>query len=297
MRTAFLDALLAAAERDPRVWLLTGDLGYSVLEPFASRFPDRCVNVGIAEQNMTGVAAGLALAGKVPVTYSIANFPTLRCLEQIRNDVCYHGLNVKIVAVGGGMGYGSLGYTHHAVEDLAIMRALPGMAVAAPGDPYECASVVETALAHQGSVYLRLGKAGEPCVHPGPVSLPVGESAWVRRGDGPTLVSTGTILPLVIEAADRLGGVSVVSLPWVSPIPPSVARELAAAGPVVCVEEHGRGGLFAALCEAFAEAGVSAPIRSVRLNGEPPHVGGSPEYLRTRAGLTLDSICDACCAR
>ncbi len=125
MRTAFIEELIALAERDDRIWLVCGDLGYSVLDAFSNRFPDRYLNAGVAEQNMTGIAAGLALTGKVVFTYSIANFPIMRCLEQIRNDVCYHKLNVKIVAVGGGLAYGSHGYTHHGVEDLAIMSALP----------------------------------------------------------------------------------------------------------------------------------------------------------------------------
>ena len=137
MRTAFIDTLCELAERDPRIWLLTADLGYSVLERFAARFPHRYINVGVAEQNLTGIAAGLARCGKIVFTYSIANFPTLRCLEQIRNDVCYHQANVKIVAVGGGFAYGTLGYTHHGLEDLGIMRTLPHMTVIAPGDPTE----------------------------------------------------------------------------------------------------------------------------------------------------------------
>lgn len=295
MRTAFLNALLAAAERDPRIWLLTGDLGYSVLEPFAQRFPDRFVNVGIAEQNMTGVAAGLAMAGKVPITYSIANFPTLRCLEQVRNDICYHGLNVKIVAVGGGMAYGSLGYTHHAVEDLAILRALPGMVVAAPGDPLEAATVLDHALRHEGPVYLRLGKAGEPQVHAQPLDLPIGAPAWVSHGADVVLVSTGTILPVVVEAADRLRAagnrVGVVSLPWVSPLSPATAVEIArSAQRVVCVEEHGPGGLFAAFAEALAGTGVCPDIRSVRLTQGPTHLSGTQESLRESQGLSAAHI-------
>src|SRR6184192_4584852 len=125
------------AERDSRVFLIVGDLGFGVTEPFAQRFPERYLNAGVAEQNMTGIAAGLALSGKIVFTYSIGNFPTLRCLEQIRNDICYHHANVKVVAVGGGFAYGALGMTHHATEDLAIMRTLPGMVVVAPGDPVE----------------------------------------------------------------------------------------------------------------------------------------------------------------
>src|SRR5437763_8263703 len=153
------------AEEDERIWLLSGDLRYSVLERFAQKYPERFINVCVAEQNMMGVAAGLAMSGKTVFTYSIANFPVMRCLEQIRNDVCYHNLNVKIVAVGGGLAYGPAGYTHHALEDLAVMRAMPGMTVLAPGDPVE-ARLATTALAdRQGPCYLRLGKAGEPLVH------------------------------------------------------------------------------------------------------------------------------------
>ncbi|MGV3618481.1 MAG: transketolase family protein [Fimbriimonas sp.] len=295
MRTAFMNALLTAAERDPGIWLLTGDLGYSVMEPFVERFPDRYINVGIAEQNMTGVAAGLAMAGKTVLTYSIANFPTLRCLEQIRNDVCYHRLNVKVVAVGGGLAYGSLGYTHHAVEDLAIMRTLPHMAVAAPGDPRETAWTVDQALRHDGPVYLRLGKAGEPEVHPQPIQAAMGEPLWVREGRDVTLVSTGTILPTVVEAARELAadGVSagVVSLPWLSPLAPSAAAQIASVtGRVVCVEEHGPGGLFAAFSEALAETEVFAKVRSVRLQGGPAGVSGTQESLRTLGGVSTASI-------
>ncbi|MGH9680291.1 MAG: transketolase, partial [Candidatus Acidiferrales bacterium] len=137
MRSAFFRALTALAEQDERICLIVGDLGFGVVETFAERFPSRFLNAGVAEQNMTGIAAGMALSGKIVFTYSIANFPILRCLEQVRNDVCYHNADVKIVAVGGGLAYGALGPTHHATEDLAILRSLPRMAVVAPGDPAE----------------------------------------------------------------------------------------------------------------------------------------------------------------
>ena len=155
------------AERDSRVFLVVGDLGFGVTEPFAKRFPKRYLNAGVAEQNMTGIAAGLALSGKIVFTYSIANFPILRCLEQIRNDVCYHHANVKVVAVGGGFAYGSLGATHHATEDLAIMRALPEMSVVAPGDPEEAAAATEAVAAHDGPCYLRLDERANRKFIPG----------------------------------------------------------------------------------------------------------------------------------
>jgi len=159
VRTTFLETLVEVAERDPRVWSLTADLGYSVLEPFIQKYPDRYVNVGIAEQNLTGIAAGLARSGLKPFVYSIADFPALRCFEQIRNDVCYHDADVKVVAVGGGLAYGAQGYTHHGVEDLAVMCCLPGMTVIAPGDPIETRLATRALARHAGPGYLRLGKA------------------------------------------------------------------------------------------------------------------------------------------
>src|SRR6201996_9329887 len=158
MRNTFVATLMQVAEQNPNVWLLCGDLGYSVLEPFAAKFPDRYVNVGVAEQNMAGMAAGIALSGKTVFIYSIGNFPTLRCLEQLRNDVCYHGADVKVVAVGAGYAYGNQGYTHHALEDLAILRALPEMAVVAPSDPWQAYELPRQLHARGGPSYLRLDK-------------------------------------------------------------------------------------------------------------------------------------------
>ncbi|MCE9559061.1 MAG: transketolase, partial [Armatimonadetes bacterium] len=204
MRTSFMQTLTQFAERDDRIWLLTGDLGYSVLEPFAQRFPERYINVGVAEQNMTGIAAGLALSGKVVFTYSIANFPTLRCLEQIRNDVCHHNANVKVVAVGGGFAYGSQGYTHHGVEDLGIMRMLPGLTVMVPGDPAEAKAATRAAVETAGPCYLRLGKGGEPAVHAEPPVFTVGRALLARHGRDVTILSCGAMLAAAVAAADQL---------------------------------------------------------------------------------------------
>src|ERR1041385_4546417 len=137
MRNAFIQRLMQLAPHDPRLMLVTGDLGFGVLDEFSKKFPKQYLNAGVAEQNMTGVATGLALEGRIVFTYSIGNFPTLRCLEQIRNDAAYHGANVKVVAIGGGFSYGALGMSHHATEDLSIMRAIPGLTVVSPGDDWE----------------------------------------------------------------------------------------------------------------------------------------------------------------
>lgn len=258
MRTAFIETLCELAEADERIWLLCGDLGYSVLERFSSRFPDRFVNVGVAEQNMTGVAAGLAMCGKIVFTYSIANFPTLRCLEQIRNDVCYHQANVKVVAVGGGLAYGPQGYTHFGLEDLAVMRTLPNMTVVAPGDPLEARLATRAIIEHPGPCFLRLGKGREPVVHQTEPDFTIGKAIVVRDGDDVTLISTGTILGEVLAAADVLEkkGVKarVLSMPTVSPLDKEAIDEAAAQTNAICVvEEHGRiGGLSDAVARLLA---------------------------------------------
>ncbi|HEX8631902.1 MAG TPA: transketolase C-terminal domain-containing protein, partial [Catenuloplanes sp.] len=231
MRSRFFADLLAAAVDNPDLVLVSGDLGFGVVEPFIEACPGQFINAGVAEQNMTGLAAGIALAGGKVFTYSIANFPTLRCLEQIRNDIAYHGADVTVVAVGGGLAYGALGMSHHATEDLAITRAIPGLAVAAPGDPVETAAVLADLLAHGGPAYLRLGKAGERDVHPGPVRVPRGGSLELRGGGEVVLFTTGAILEVACAAADLLEQagvrVGVRSFPWLDPID-SEAIQLAA---------------------------------------------------------------------
>jgi len=154
VRTAFIKELFELAKQDERIVLIVGDLGFGVVTPFMEQLPRQFLNAGVAEQNMTGMAAGMALSGKIALTYSIANFPTMRCLEQVRNDVCYHNANVKVVSVGGGFTYGAMGATHHALEDLAVMRAMPGLIVVAPGDPVEARAATRAVIAYSGPCYL-----------------------------------------------------------------------------------------------------------------------------------------------
>jgi len=259
MRTAFIETLCELAERDGRIWLLTGDLGYSVLEPFAERFPNRYINMGIAEQNMAGVAAGLALTGKTVFVYSIANFPTLRCLEQIRNDICYHQANVKIVAVGGGYSYGSQGYTHHGVEDIAIMRALPYISVVAPGDPLETRAVTKILSQNEGPAYLRLGKAGEPIIHQQEPVIQPGVPLLIHKGKDVALCSTGAMLKTCLDAArlaeDKGKSVAVYSFPWIKPlITESILPIIRSYRLIISVEEaNASGGLGGVLAEIISE--------------------------------------------
>lgn len=294
MRTAFFDEIVRTAEADDRVWLLAGDLGFSVLEPFSERWPERFVNVGVAEQNMIGIAAGLALSGKHPLIYSIANFPVMRCLEQIRNDVCYHRLPVRIVSVGGGLVYGSLGYSHHGVEDLAITRAMPNMTVFAPADPVEARLIARALSSIPGPAYIRLSKAGDPVLHKTHPDFAVGRILPLREGNDVTLLATGNALALALEAAavlERNGlSASVLSVPTVSPIDVGALRAAAQrTGLLATIEEHGPvGGLHAAVLEALSPE----PVACLRfsLDKTPACVSGSRDYLSAAAGLTVNTI-------
>jgi transketolase len=291
MRTTFFAHLQAAAIRNPDIVLVTGDLGFGVLEPLIAACPGQVINVGVAEQNMTGVAAGIALAGGKVFTYSIGNFPTLRCLEQIRNDVAYHGADVTVVAVGGGFAYGALGMSHHATEDLAVMRAIPGVAVAAPGDPGETEAVFADLLDRGGPAYLRLGKTGERVVHPGPLRLPRGQSALLRTGDDVAILSTGAILDVAADAADRLAEMGVYatvrSFPWLDPLDVSAIEEVARAhDAIVTIEEHSIvGGLGGAVAEVLAELPGAPPLSRIAVPACFTSDVGDQTYLRSLHGL------------
>jgi transketolase len=291
MRNTFVETLCELAATEERIWLLTGDLGFSVLEKFADCFPDRYVNVGVAEQNLTGIAAGLAQSGKIVFTYSIANFPTLRCLEQIRNDVCYHGGNVKVVAVGGGYAYGAQGYTHHGIEDISIMRSLPGMTVVAPGDPVETRLATCAIVAHKGPCYLRLGKANEPVVHQAAPEFRIGQAIGVRAGKDVTLISTGGMLKETVETAEKLATLdgidaAVLSMPTVKPLDaPAVIRAARTTGAIVTAEEHSiTGGLGSAVAEVLAESGLMARFKRFGVPDRLNHAVGSQAYLRRSIG-------------
>ena len=297
MRNAFLAELFDLAQQDERITFVTGDLGYTVVEKFMETLPKQFLNAGVAEANMTSVAAGMALSGKIVFTYSIANFPTLRCLEQIRNDVCYHRANVKIVSVGGGFAYGSMGATHHAIEDLAVMRALPNLTVVAPGDPVEARAATRAVVAHQGPCYLRLGKAGEPIVHDGPIAFELGKAIRLRDGRHATLITTGGMLKTATLAADRLeaAGISVrvVSMHTLKPLDEqevlAAARET---GACFTIEEHSViGGLGSAVAEVLSEADCpKVPFKRLGMpSAFSPHIG-SQAYLLRQHGLNDEGV-------
>jgi transketolase len=253
LRDTFVQALMGLARQDKRVMLLTGDLGFGVLTPFAETFPDRFLNVGVAEQNMAGVATGLALEGKIVFTYSIGNFPTLRCLEQIRNDVCYHNANVKIVCIGGGFCYGPLGISHHATEDLAIMRVLPQMQVMAPGDLAETRLTTQIAYETPGPCYLRLGRGGDTQYSSERLEILLGQESLFPEGEV-ALLSTGGILMNAVKAREmkfqgfrHLSSLILNHGPWFGVKAHNSSR-------LVVTQEHSIiGGLGGAVAEVLAE--------------------------------------------
>ncbi len=296
MRTAFIQELISAAQKNDRIFLIVGDLGFSVVESFAEQFPDRFLNAGVAEQNMTGIAVGLAMEGFNVFTYSIGNFPTLRCMEQVRYDVAYHRANVKIVSVGGGYSYGALGVSHHATEDLAMMRAIPGMAVCAPGDPAETRRIASLLASHDGPAYLRLGKAGEPIVHEGELSVDWGRLVRVREGKRVAVLTTGSMLKYASDALiEKQSEFGLYSFPFVKPMDREGLIGLARIyDELITLEEHQRSGGFGSavveqVCDLVTEGLVSRMprIRRIAIPDMFLSEAGSQDELRRRAGLVL----------
>lgn len=296
MRDAFIAELTSLAENDPEIMLLTGDLGFGVLTDFSEKFPNQFINIGVAEQNMSGIAAGLALEGHKVYTYSIANFTTLRCLEQIRNDICYHDANVTLVAVGAGFSYGQLGVSHFATEDLAILRALPNMTVVAPSDPWEARILTRQMAAISGPKYLRIdkGAAGAPEVHE---DVTLGQGRILSDGEDVTIVGIGAILSEALAAADELErqGVStrVIGVNSLKPFDHSIIFEACKETKgIITIEEHVEiGGLAGAISEACLSANIHPGFfHRVALRDEYPTIVGDQKFLRETYGLNSKDI-------
>ena len=300
MRAVFNKTLLDIAKKDPRIHMVLADIGFGEIEPFRDTFPERYYNVGVAEQNMTGVACGIAMEGNIAITYSIANFPTLRCLEQIRNDVCYHNANVKIVIIGGGVSYGALGMSHHSTEDIAIMRALPNIVVEVPCDNYEAIAATHAMIEHNGPFYYRCGYKGEKDIHSGPIDFKIGKANTVRDGKDITLMFCGPIGSEVVKAADTLEAEGIkcriVSMHTIKPIDKDAIIDAAKnTGGIVTIEEHNIiGGLGAAVAEVIADEGLS-PNCFKRLAFPDVNVAkiGGQAWIREQYGLQANGIADS----
>lgn len=299
MRDTFVRTLVEIAKKDKNIELVTGDLGFGVLKPYWEQVPNQFTNAGIAEQNMTTVAAGMALEGKTVFTYSIGNFPTLRCLEQIRNDCAYHNANVKIVCVGGGFVYGSLGMSHQATEDIAIMRSLPGVVVMAPGDLVEAEEATKAIAKHQGTCYLRLGRGGEKRIHDKIDNFQIGKAIKVKDGEKAAIFSTGAIFEEVSGAYDILQskGINpqVYTFPTVKPIDTQVIKKCAESFDLIvtCEEHNIVGGFGSAVAEVMAEMKAKkARLLRIGLNDKYACEVGNQKYLRGKYGMLSQQIAD-----
>ena len=297
MRDTFVKTLVELAKENKNIELVTGDLGFGVLKPFYETVPDQFTNAGIAEQNMTSMAAGMALSGKTVFTYSIGNFPTLRCLEQIRNDCAYHNANVKIVCVGGGFVYGSLGMSHQATEDIAILRALPDVVVMAPGDLVEAAECTKALAAYPGTAYLRLGRGGEKRIHDKIDNFQIGKAIKVKDGEKIAIFSTGAIFEEVKAAcellADRGYDPAVYTFPTVKPIDKESIEQCAADYELIvtCEEHNIIGGFGSAVAEIMAEMKErKAYLLRIGLNDEYSVKVGNQKYLRQQYGMDSEAI-------
>jgi len=297
MRTAFIKILTELAREDKNIYLLTGDLGFSVFEEFVQKFPERYINCGVAEQNMIGVAAGLALNGKKVVVYSIVPFVTMRCFEQIRNDICLQNLDVKIVGVGGGFSYGALGSTHHAIEDLAIMRSLPNITVLCPADPIETELAVRAMLKLKGPTYLRLGKSKEENIHLKPFKFQIGKANFIKKGKDITIIGIGPILKNAILAVKTLEkqydiSIGIISMPTLKPLDKNIVLKAAKETKAIfTIEEHSLvGGLGSAVAEILAESKYKILFRRIALPDKFCREVGNQEYLREKKGLSVTKI-------
>lgn len=296
MRITFVNSLLELAKKNKNIVLLTGDLGFSVFEKFIEELPNQYFNTGVAEQNMTGVAAGMATEGKIPIIYSIIPFVTMRNFEQIRNDICYQNLNVKIVGVGAGFSYGPYAHTHHGLEDIGILRTLANLTIICPGDPIETGLATKTALKHNGPVYLRLGKAGEPNVHRKTQNFKIGKGIIIEEGRDLTIIGTSTLLYMTHEVVGKLKGkgysVRLISMPTIKPLDEEIILDsVEKTSAIFTIEEHSViGGLGSAVAEILAEFGKPTIFKRI---GVPDHftkVIGLQEYMRKANGLSCDQI-------
>lgn len=300
MRTAFINQLLEEARHNERVFLIVGDLGYNVVEPFAREFPDRFLNAGIAEQNMAGIAAGLAMTGYNVYIYSIGNFPTLRCFEQIRNDIAYHKANVKVVAVGAGYAYGSLGATHQATEEIGAMRTLPNMVVATPGDPIEARAIATLSAAYQDPMYIRLGKAGEKVVHEDEkLNLHIGDIVPIIQNNGnrKAVLACGNILASAKQQIETEQlPYNLYSVPFVKPLNKKCLQEITThyTDGLITIEEHQLScGMGSAIVEqlndmfAIGEIDMYPKVKRIAIPDEFVGAVGNQNYLREVENLKL----------
>ncbi|MFH1840212.1 MAG: transketolase C-terminal domain-containing protein [Nanoarchaeota archaeon] len=296
MRTTFIRTLEKLAELNKNIVLLTGDLGFSVFEDFQKKFPDRFFNVGIAEQNMAGLAAGLALNGKKVFIYSIIPFVTFRCLEQIRNDICYPNLDVVIVGVGSGVSYGSAGFSHHAIDDVGALKSIPNLTILAPSDPLEVERLVLECVDYKHPVYLRLGKNNEVSINDPEIDIKIGKAHYVYKGKDIALVTYGNIIEEVNSACKKLGtlgrNVSLVSVPTLKPMDVSFFQNLFETHKYIfIIEEHNKiGGLGDSIFRINKNNLNRNIFEHLAVNDQFLCGAGNNKYFRKELGLDSEAI-------
>lgn len=296
MRKTFINTLVELARKDERIFLITPDIGYSVLEVFMNEFPHRSLNVGVAEQNAIGIAAGMALNGLIPYVYTINPFVCMRPFEQIRVDVAYMNTNVRIVGVGAGFSYGSAGATHHSIEDIAIMRALPNMTVVCPGDPWEVSEALKASVDYKGPMFFRLGKQGEPIINNPKSKFRIGKANKVRSGKDLHLISTSNTLEIANNVCEILNAKKInaglLSMHTIKPFDSKAVIDLLKTKkPIFTIEEHNIiGGLGSAVSEVIAESGFNPLFKRFGVNDKYSHYVGSHDFIRAKFGITKESI-------
>jgi len=295
-----MQALLELAENDKDVLLITGDLGFGLFEGFAKQFPNQFVNIGIAEQNMIGVASGLALEGKTVFVYSIGNFPTLRCLEQIRNDACYHNININIICMGAGFSYGALGMSHHATEDIAIMRSLPAITLISPSTEDEAYFATIDLAGRKGVGYLRLDKSKVKNIKISREDFNIGVGNALKDGTDYTIITCGGIAEEALSAANDLHdkniSCKIISMHTIKPIDRLLIQNCVENTKGIITLEEGNitGGIGSAVLETCLELGVF-PKKMKRLGIKDDYISivGSQKYLRGAVGISKQFIVDS----
>lgn len=291
MRNAFADELTGLAAIDERIVLLSGDIGNRLFDKYKAQNGNRFFNCGVAEANMASMAAGMAMCGLRPITYTITPFNTTRCLEQIRVDICYHNLPVIVVGTGAGLSYATLGCTHHSCEDLSFLRTIPNMTVLAPGDSFELRALLRETLKQSGPVYMRIGKTKEPVVHAEIPQLTIGKGFVMNKGNDICILSTGNMLPIALETGRALQA-EVVSMHTVKPIDTELLADVCERFSLICtIEEHSLiGGLGSAVAEWMTDHAITTRLLRFGTRDEFPHSIGSQTYVRDYFGLNAPNI-------
>lgn len=296
MRVNFFKALERKAKLHDNIYLLTGDLGFKLFDDFRAKYPDRFFDIGVAESNMIGIAAGLSLSGKNVYCYSIIPFLIMRAYEHVRNDISYHNLNVKLIGAGGGFTYGLEGFTHYALEDLAIMRILPNMAVVVPADPKEAISLAEVSVEYEGPIYIRLGRTGEPSIHTKPVEFRIGRHIMLNEGKDIAIFAIGNMVYTAKQVIEKLKQnkiqATLINMHTLKPLDKKIIEQIASTHHAIfTAEEHYiNGGLGSALAEHLIESGFKGKFIRIGMPEKPDKYIGNADYLRSKYGLTCESI-------